>query len=356
MNKIRFDFLDGIRGLAALWVVLYHSMLFNGHTTDGIKWSNNIFLNVFQKPLSIGALAVAVFIVLSGFCLAIPVVNNNLELKGGFKRYITRRAKRLIPPYYIALILSIALIYLFPLLQEPKNTAWDSKIPITFGALMSHIGLFHNLKLDWIFKLNGAHWSIATEWQIYWFFPLMLLLWRKYNVYISFIAIFLIAIVIRKIVPFAVPEFLVLFFMGVVCCYFSFRVSLYNRLNLPASIIALIGILMFFIFKKTSPLIMNLVVGFFFSYFLYASIIFKRLQGKKLFLLESKPVEHLGKISYSLYLVHGPFLALANIYLLENFDLSNDTRQLLLFAFVIVFILPLSTAFYHLVEKRFLNK
>ncbi|MGJ1408015.1 acyltransferase family protein [Sphingobacterium siyangense] len=254
MNKIRFEFLDGIRGLAAIWVVLYHSMLFNGYT-ESIIWSNNIFINCLQKPLSIGRLAVSIFIVLSGFCLAIPVVNNNLQLKGGFNRYIKRRAKRLIPPYYAALALSIGLIYLFPILNTPFDTAWDSKIPITFGAVLSHLLLVHNLNTDWIFKLNGAHWSIATEWQIYWFFPLMLILWRKVNLYFSFFIILVLAVILFKIVPLAAPEFLVLFFMGVICCYFSFKAGSIKRINLPLSMIALLVCLTAFIIKKTSPLI-----------------------------------------------------------------------------------------------------
>lgn len=355
MVKMRFDFLDGIRGLAALWVVLFHSMLFNGYATEKIKWSENIFLNILQKPLSIGHIAVAIFIVLSGFCLAIPIVNNDLNLKGGFKRYISRRAKRLIPPYYIALLLSGLLIFLFPILQEPHNTAWDNKLPVTIGSVVSHIGLFHNLNNSWIYKINGAHWSIATEWQIYWFFPLILFFWKKYNLLVSFSIITILALILYKIVPFAAPQFLILFFMGVVCCYYAFRSKSFNKINLPLSSVLLCAFFAFLIFRKTSPLIANITLGLFFSYFLYSCFVYKKTHHKTLFLLESKPMEFLGKISYSLYLIHGPFLALANLILLNNFDLTNDVKQIILFVFVIVFILPVSALFYHLVERRFLN-
>ncbi|MGJ1408014.1 acyltransferase family protein [Sphingobacterium siyangense] len=108
--------------------------------------------------------------------------------------------------------------------------------------------------------------------------------------------------------------------------------------------------------KKNKPIDMNFVIGILFSYFLYSSIVFKRYRSKTIMILESKPVEYLGRISYSLYLVHGPFLALANIYMLKNYTFSDDVRQLLLFAFVLFFIIPFSALFYHLIEKRFLNK
>lgn len=118
-NKVRpkFEFLDGIRGLSATFVLFYHAQLFTG------RGFNYIDLNVFLRPLSIvfsfGHFAVAVFIVLSGFCLAIPMsMSSTKTLKGGFKRYILRRAKRILPPYYIALIFFILLIWFVPILHQ----------------------------------------------------------------------------------------------------------------------------------------------------------------------------------------------------------------------------------------------
>ncbi|CAD0224537.1 acyltransferase family protein [Chryseobacterium sp. JV274] len=355
--KIRFEFLDGIRGISALWVVLYHSLLFNGYSAaHDIKWSNDLVLYFIQKATSIGHLAVSIFIVLSGFCLAIPVVNNNMEIKGGFKRYISRRAKRLIPPYYIALLLSGLMILCFPLLQTAQNTAWDSKIPVTFWSVISHIGLFHNLNSSWVYKINGAHWSIATEWQIYWLFPLMLILWKKTNKYVSFIIFALLALLLKKLIPMAKPEFIILFFMGVICCYLSFKKTTINKFLIPLAVILFIGSLSLFALLDINSFLMILITGVTFSFLLYSLVTYKKATGKSIIILESKPLEFLGKISYSLYLIHGPFLALINLYLLKNFELTDDIRQWVIFAFIFIFIIPITTIFYHLVEKRFLNK
>jgi len=355
--KIRFEFLDGIRGISALWVVLYHSLLFNGYSTaHDIKWSDDFILHFIQKSTSIGHLAVSIFIVLSGFCLAIPVVNNNMEIKGGFKRYISRRAKRLIPPYYIALLLSGLMILVFPLLQTAQNTAWDSKIPVTFGSVISHIGLVHNLDSSWIYKINGAHWSIATEWQIYWLFPLMLIFWKRINMYVSFVIFAVLALLLKKLIPMAKPEFIILFFMGVICCYLSFKKTTINKFLIPLATTLFIGSLVVFALLDINSFLMILITGITFSFLLYALVTYKKLTGKSINILENKPLEFLGKISYSLYLIHGPFLALINLYLLKNFDLTNDNRQWIIFIFIFVFIIPVTTIFYHLVEKRFLNK
>lgn len=109
-QKIRIDFLDGIRGASALFVVFFHAMLFTG---NGLQDSHNILLNLIKQVVSIGHISVSIFIVLSGFCLAIPVVRNNFFLKGGFKTYIERRANRIIMPYYFALLFSILLYFHF---------------------------------------------------------------------------------------------------------------------------------------------------------------------------------------------------------------------------------------------------
>ncbi|TYR36890.1 acyltransferase [Sphingobacterium phlebotomi] len=359
MSKLRFDFLDGFRGLAAMWVVFFHSLHFNGYSIDKkLQLSEDILLlRYFETFLSLGQLAVAIFIVLSGFCLAIPVVNSNLELKGGFKRYISRRAKRLIPPYYIALVISLVMIAVFPLLQVPQNTAWDSKIPVTVQDIIVHVLLIHNLDSSWIHKINGAHWSIATEWQIYFLFPVMLFLWRKYSMYLSLLVFVVITLILQFIVPFAVPEFILLFFMGVISCYYSFKANKSRKKLIYMATLVFIGSLALQIIKPMGGFASNIIVGFAFSFLIYTLTSYKRLHAEvRYLLLENPSTLFLGRISYSLYLIHGPFLALGNLYLLENFEMSRDNRQLLLFGFILFVILPITTVFYHLVEKKFLNK
>jgi peptidoglycan/LPS O-acetylase OafA/YrhL len=122
---------------------------------------------VLKRAFSYGHYSVAVFIVLSGFCLALPVaLSPDRQLRGGFGRYIRRRALRILPPYFAALFLFIALIAVTPLLQTPAGTAWDSKIPMTKGAVLSHVALIHNVIPGLNYRIDGPMWSVATEWQI----------------------------------------------------------------------------------------------------------------------------------------------------------------------------------------------
>jgi len=97
--RLRLEFLDGIRGLAALYVVFHHiSQIYmdaNVQPLAGYYW--------FTPLMQLGHYAVAIFIVLSGFCLMIPVAQSvDGTLRGGLAGYAWRRVKRIVPAYYAA--------------------------------------------------------------------------------------------------------------------------------------------------------------------------------------------------------------------------------------------------------------
>src|SRR5258706_14438094 len=92
--------LDGIRGLAALFVALHHTYLrsFPGYpAATGPFWT---------KWLIYGHLAVVVFIVLSGFSLAVSPASSGWQL-GGVRRFAHRRALAMPPPDSVAPVLSL---------------------------------------------------------------------------------------------------------------------------------------------------------------------------------------------------------------------------------------------------------
>src|SRR5947199_124058 len=70
----RLEFLDGVRGLAALYVVLGHCGLearWHGREA-GLSRPLHLLIDV----LSHGRVAVSVFIVLSGYCLMLPIARS----------------------------------------------------------------------------------------------------------------------------------------------------------------------------------------------------------------------------------------------------------------------------------------
>jgi peptidoglycan/LPS O-acetylase OafA/YrhL len=359
--QVKFNFLDGIRGLCALYVALYHAQLFTGNTNDYIK-SSLTSLNVI---LSYGHFSVALFIVLSGFCLSIPVTKSeDTKLRGGFSRYISRRFTRILPPYYFALALSIVIIYTFPILQSYKDTAWDSKIPISTWSVVSHLFLIHNLSEEWILKINGPLWSVATEWQIYFVFPILILIWRKINLIFSLLFALVLGSTIALKMPVIHSWYLGLFAMGMVSAVVCFSkeqyfVSIRSAFNWSAlskiSAVLLVLFLALLHFKTIHLLISETIVGALFCIFLINFTLIEITSLKRppmLKILNTKFALFLGAFSYSIYLIHSPILALLNLISL-NYEMSTDTRLIFMLFISVPFAILISYAFYWLVERKF---
>ena len=56
------------------------------------------------------------------------------------------------------------------------------------GDLISHLLLVHNLSSAWFHQINAPLWSVATEWQIYFLLPLILLpLFRRAGIAVTLV-------------------------------------------------------------------------------------------------------------------------------------------------------------------------
>lgn len=177
--RLRLDYLDGLRGLAALYVVMHHA--YYGLTVEAALPPLAAWLTYW---LFLGRSAVDIFIVLSGYCLMLPVVRSGAgRLPSGAADFFKRRARRILPPYYAALGVTLLLIAVVPPLRAPvaPGVLWNEALPaFTPGAVISHLLLVHNFDPRWHSKIDYPMWSVATEWQIYFLFPLLLLpVWRR---------------------------------------------------------------------------------------------------------------------------------------------------------------------------------
>jgi peptidoglycan/LPS O-acetylase OafA/YrhL len=163
--------------LAALYVVLHHAAL--EVSGSALGHGGELIRGVLRH----GHFAVAVFIVLSGYCLMRPVAGDPAgRIRGGTLGYLGRRARRILPPYYAALVLCWLLIGLVPALQRLDRVRWDRALPAFGpGVVVSHLLLVHNLDERWIFKIDPPLWSVATEVQIYLLFPGLLAVWRRHG-------------------------------------------------------------------------------------------------------------------------------------------------------------------------------
>ncbi|MBB6051694.1 acyltransferase family protein [Armatimonas rosea] len=154
---------DALRGLACLWVVLHHAF----GDQPGVP-------TALARFCEIGWLGVSLFLVLSGFCLYYPLVQEREEqsVVVHLKQFFLRRARRILPPYYLSLAVALALGLRF-LHQQGRPV---SELLGSWYDLPLHLVLLHNLTRQTFASLSSVCWSLALEWQLYLIFPVLVAL------------------------------------------------------------------------------------------------------------------------------------------------------------------------------------
>ena len=297
--------LDGIRGLAALFVVMNHIFLraFPGYpATNAPFWAAEFIY---------GRFAVVVFIVLSGFSLAIGPARAGWRL-GPISGFAHRRAWRILPPYWAALGFSLSMTWF--VLAQPGWAIPDGKSVIVYGLLVQDVVPAA--------IPNRAFWSIAIEAQLYVLLPLLLLMVRRISALAMVAAVAAIVITVGTLAPHVAlmndallqftPDLAVLFAIGVLAAGIVAAGERTRRrpwawLALAAAIpvIALIAERgsvwtighLFWVDLAWGPAIGCLL----------AAIATGRPESL-LRLLKTRPLRSLGSFSYSLYLTHAPIV------------------------------------------------
>ena len=372
-ERLRLDYLDGLRGLAALYVVMHHAYCeMNGR--DSHSTIHGVIGSI-AHTLAFGQIAVDVFIVLSGYCLMLPVARaTDKKLSGGLKGFFLRRARRILPPYYAALFCSLIFIAIIPGLNQKNGTFWDQALPaFQSNVILSHFFLIHNLNLNWAFRIDYPMWSVATEWQIYFCFPVLLVIYRKFDLIPTLLVSGLVAWLLMLYFPplsAARPYLLCLFALGMTGASLNFAEKYHAfRDRIPWGILSgVLAVLCCGFTRHSFPGFHYGQVGFevlvgitTMSLLVYCTnwltLIENRSVPKRPFilrLLESKGAVLLGIFSYSLYLIHAPLLAEANI-LMNGLNLQSNIRLLCMLAVDMPAVIILAYAFHWIFEKPFLR-
>jgi peptidoglycan/LPS O-acetylase OafA/YrhL len=365
--QVHYRYLDGLRGLAAAYVAFYHLLAWVPASLP--RWITRL-----QKPISFGHVAVSIFIVLSGYSLMLPVVRSqNNELRGGWIGYMKRRARRILPAYYGAVLLAVA-VWVSIARSTPSLAAQE----LAFGSIATHLLLIHNWFFQYNHTINDAHWSVAAEWQIYFLFPFLFLpIWRRFGKIALLVTAFAVALLPLMLLPrslnlsWTCPWYVALFAVGNVAAITEVRqLKLTARFGL---VFGSFGLAALYLLVHTVELrhggafqdsatpmefMKDSIAGFMVAAFLiYCTSSLHGSWPKPLVavMLESRLPVALGAVSYSLYLTHFSILNLC-VTIADRMQLSDLTSfWLRLFvglpvAFVVAWL------FYLTLERPFLTR
>jgi len=326
--------LDGLRGLAALYVVLFHCWLlaFPGFPRNsGPSWLG---------WLMYGRLAVVFFLVLSGFSLALSPARNGWR-QGGVSRFLRRRAWRILPPYWAALVLSVAVAHF--VVRASHHGPPNYRTVVVYGLVLQDMFPARTP--------NGAFWSIAVEAELYLLFPLLLLVRRRLGAAVLVTGVTLL-VVARGLLAgnaspvegdnWLAPNLAPVFVAGLTAA--GVMVARERVRRMPwhwLSALAMVPVLSLIAVKGSAWTVhhyfwVDLAVAPAMAMFLAAIA-----TGRPDFLLRllaSRPLRSLGNFSYSLYLIHLPIVMVVVRKIAPNYVSAG----LPTFCFTVVVGLPAS--------------
>jgi peptidoglycan/LPS O-acetylase OafA/YrhL len=370
-KKRRVDFPDGLRAIAALFVLFSH-MWYQiwpavlppfgyGKRPSGLMLS-------ITSWLYYGHFAVVVFIVLSGFCLMLPVVRNNGILRGGTLKFFKRRVRRILPPYYFAMVLSLLLINF--VISDKTGTQWDISLPVTVEGIITHLFMFQDIATST--QINYVFWSIALEFHLYIFFPILVFLWQYLGgikttllsgFFIYGIIILLEAMHLKEVPPqfIGLCFYFVLGMLGTSIVLAQNGPLLLVRMYAPWRIIFTLSIacIIYYCYVWGFDVVEErfAFLDTFCALATLSLLVTASSSGENIIrdFLSSKILVNIGTFSYSIYLIHAPILQCIWKYMIHPLHLNENQDFILLSLSSLPTIIILSYVFYLYCERPFLN-
>ncbi|CAI1645298.1 acyltransferase family protein [Serratia quinivorans] len=351
--------LEGLRGLASLWVVLGHICI----------------LTSFHFPiLSDPAIGVDLFILLSGYLMA----KNYVERKekepwtdgATFKKFWLRRFFRIAPLYYVLLILAIGfgsyfgearniIGHFYSETQTNSSRYSDS----SFLNVFTHLTFMFGFLPSFSFNTVLPDWSIGLEMQFYFLFPFIMLAVMRLGFARACFAVLLLCVIAKQLLPkyfssFPMPSMILIkLHLFIVGMFISEAIrSKTLRYAAYALASAFISIYMQDSFNKIRFLAeLGMIV-------MMVAILWPQVEGSRWsnmlrfprWILTNKVSILMGDVSYSVYLLHLLIVLPIIAFLLSNTkfaELSAVMRFIAASAIILPITYGIAALLYKFIEK-----
>jgi peptidoglycan/LPS O-acetylase OafA/YrhL len=339
----RVTSLDGLRGIAAVAVLMHHALLltptffaaYSGREDsgphEGAWWLTHTPLHLLWA----GDEAVLVFFVLSGLVLTLPAMHWKRE---GWLAYYVRRIPRLYVPVWASLVLATALAW-----AVPRAPVGGTFLPETATGPTVERLIVDAVLVTGPSGLNGPLWSLRLE-------VIFSLLLPVYVLFALALRRWLLPVIIAALVvteagfTFGNPlaAYLSVFAVGVALAVEWDRLGAFIRSRHPSwgvALLVLAGLLLLNRWLVPTPVSTSLTVAG--AALLVVSFGWSPAARR---VGASRIVQHLGRLSFSLYLVHWPVVVTVALLL------EDDVPVLLRVTTGVLVSLLVAELFYRLVE------
>lgn len=297
----RFVAIDSLRGLAAVYVLLYH-----------LPWQTHLSHTQFAAN---GFIAVDLFFIISGFVIASAYAGRIVD-SGSFGRFMVARFFR-IYPLHVATLLALVALELARLGLVSLKGSVAGPVPFTgersLELLAAHFLLIQGLGILSSVGWNAPSWSISVEFVAYAVFGAAALagarMRRVFHPIVGFavVAVLYVALVQvwGAVYGSALLRCLAGFLLGVALLSVTRRTEFTKKVaSWPAAARETVEVAVFagiVIIVSTAPSVTVLAV---IPFFAAAVLLASAERGAVSRLLRRTPFMFLGRVSYSIYMVH----------------------------------------------------
>lgn len=291
-NKLkRFEYLDSLRGIAIILVIIYHAGNITGYKT--FEYFPQLYLdlnNTFQY-------GVQLFFVVSAFTLMMSYDNRRNEKKATSKFFI-RRVFRIVPMWYIAIAYTTLIFLDFNF----SNFNWDT---FPKKAFLGDMFFFNSLVPSTINRFVLGGWSITNEFTFYLCLPFICSRIKSLNGFITFSALTTLLsallLILLKGTSFDINNYLIYYFfnqlpvfsLGLLAYWINKKAGT-EIIKPKVLLLLLLTVYVFTIIELPYPLIVSFV-------FFLAILLLSR---KPYSFISNKYIAKVGEVSYSMYFIH----------------------------------------------------
>lgn len=309
-NKEYIIGIQSLRGLAAFSVLLCHY---------GSSLKNPLNLGTF---LNYGQLGVYVFFFISGYIVVSSLLKYHYHTKD-FLKFLTKRSIRIEPVYIVTIICTLLTYWILSHIPTFKG----DPIPFISLQFLSHI--FYLIPFTKWDYYNHVFWTLGIEFQFYILIGVVYFLNRTP----LFRFIFLILFSLTSFIQFEKSYFLLttyspVFAMGIATLHYQ---QTKNKCYLLSLLIS--GIITYINFDLTIVLLI----------LLSTAVILLQKRTYKL-------LNFMGRISYSLYLIH-PLVLVIITGIIKKLIPSYQQHEILVLCIQLLFALIIANLLYSLIEK-----
>ncbi len=364
--SLRYHSLDFWRGVACLAVIVFHSTFYLTEN-PAIPPQTSIVGRVITAVCHSGFLGVPLFFVISGYCITAACMRNS----GGVRRYFYRRFRRIYPPAWIWLAISLLIVGVVWMLNG-THLLFDSIHPVHDPTEITPWGWVGNLTLTetWLANLgnrdeslfNGHYWSLCYEEQFYAVCGLTLFFFGASR---RFFAVML-AITVLALVGLTAggqdyADFSQGFFFDGKWLMFAAGIAVFYRVHMArkpwAYLIdaSLLGVIALYAVLKGAVPTLNLTTTSAALFFAFGLVWLWRIDKPFAESRVTRPVSWCGEMCYSLYLTNWPVAKVVSRLLYDAGVQGLWPTILICLPICAAVSILVGRVFFLLVERRFLN-